>query len=122
MRAYLSARAKGDWSGACARMGETVQKQLAVLAQASGGKVKGCAGAYGMLVARVLAAQRANPLSGTLAAFRVKGAKAFALFYGSHRQQYMMPMLSEGGAWRVNQIEPIPYPPGVPRGTAASGH
>jgi len=26
----------------------------------------------------------------------------------------MMPMAIEGGAWKVNQIQPVPYPPGAP--------
>jgi hypothetical protein len=46
-----------------------------------------------------------------LAALRVKGDKAFALFYGPHAQQYMMPMVREGGAWKVTQLAPMAYPP-----------
>ncbi len=38
--------------------------------------------------------------------------KTDPLFYGPKRQQYMMPMVSEGGAWKVNQIAPLPYPVG----------
>jgi hypothetical protein len=59
-------------------------------------------------------AARANPLSGGLAAFRVKSPHAFALFYGPHNQQYMMPMASESGEWKVNQLDPIPWPIGAP--------
>jgi hypothetical protein len=111
LRAYLQARAKGDWSAACAQMASTVRKQLALLA---GEKSKECAAAYAKLASRIPASARANPLIGSLTAFRVKGIKAFALFYGPHRQKYMVPMASEGGAWKVTQLEPIPWPVGAP--------
>lgn len=112
--AYLNARAGGDWGGACAHMAAPVQKQLEALAGAPGAKAEGCAGVYAKLSARVPAAERANPLSAGLAAFRVEGDKAFALFYGPHNQKYLMPMVSEGGAWKVNQIAPVAYPLGAP--------
>jgi hypothetical protein len=111
LRAYLEARAAGDWSGACAQMAATVQKQLALL---GGEKGKGCAAAYAKLASRIPAKARANPLTGSLAAFRVESPHGFALFYGPKRQQYMMPMVSEAGAWKVNQLEPIPWPIGAP--------
>jgi hypothetical protein len=117
LQAYLQARASGDWSAACAQMATTVQKQLALLAGGPGAKAEGCAAAYAKLSSRVPASARANPLSGPLAAFRVKADKAFALFYGPHRRQYMMPMVSEGGAWKVSQLEPIPWPIGAPTGS-----
>lgn len=111
LSAYLQARASGDWSGACAQMAATVRKQLALLAGGSGG-ASSCAAAYAKLASRIPASARANPLSGGLTALRVKEGKAFALFYGPKRQQYMMPMVSEAGAWKVNQLEPIPWPIG----------
>jgi hypothetical protein len=114
LHSYLQARAGGDWGTACSHMAATVQKQLALLASASKGKAKGCAAAYAALSARVPVAARANPLSGGLASLRIKGDKAFALFYGPHNQKYMMPMAREGGAWKVNQLDPIPYPIGAP--------
>jgi hypothetical protein len=114
LRAYLAARARGEWSAACAHMGSAVRGQVELLAKAATGKARGCAEADAMLSARVPAAARANVLSGPLAALRVKGDKAFALFYGPHAQQYMMPMAREGGTWKVNQLDPIPWPIGAP--------
>ena len=63
-----------------------------------------------MLSAHAPTAERANPLSGGLAALRVKGDKAFALFYGPHNQQYMMPMVSEGGPGRSTRSPRSPTP------------
>lgn len=114
LRAYLVAREGGDWSAACPSMGAPVQKQLETLAKASNAKSGDCEEAFVTLSKYGSASERVNPLSGGLAAFRVKGNKAFALFYGPHNQQFMMPMVEEGGAWKVNQIGPVTYPPGAP--------
>jgi len=114
LRAFLAARAGGDWSVACSYLAARIYKQLEALVGAAGSKVKGCAGSYAMLGSRIPAAQRANPLRGALAAMRVNGENAFALFYGPHHQKYMMPMVHEGGAWKAGQLDPVPYPPGAP--------
>jgi hypothetical protein len=114
LRVYLVAREGGNWSGACANMGAPVRGQVEALARASQGKAVDCEEAFVTLSKYGSASERVNPLSGGLAAFRVKGDKAFALFYGPNSQQYMMPMIEEGGAWKVNQIAPVTYPPGAP--------
>ena len=114
LRAYLVAWEGGNWSAACARMGAPVRGQVEALAKASKGKAVDCEEAFVTLSKYGSASERVNPLSGGLAAFRVKGDKAFALFYGPHNQQFMMPMVEEGGAWKVNQIGPVTYPPGAP--------
>ena len=111
---YLVAREKGDWADACAGMGSAVHKQLEVLGSAAGAKTRGCAATYAALAVRAPASERADPFSGRLAAFRVKAQNAFALFFGPGNQQYMMPMVSEDGEWKVNQIAPVSYPPGAP--------
>jgi hypothetical protein len=116
--AYLGARAGADWPRACSYLGAQVQKQLALLAGEPGSGGGGCVAAYAKLASRIEASDRRSPLVGGLAAFRVEGDKAFALFYGPHEQQYMMPMVSEGGIWKANQLEPIPWPLGAPDPTS----
>ncbi len=113
LSSYLSAREAGEWSTACAQMAAVVQKQLALLA-GGGEKPEGCAAAYAKLASHIPGSARANPLVGSLAAFRVNGEKAFALFYGAQNQQYMMPMAREGAQWKVTQIEALPWPLGAP--------
>lgn len=110
LSAYLSARAAGEWSAACAQMAAAVQKQLALLIGESGSTQ--CPDAYAKLSARIPAQARTNVLTGPLTALRVKEGKAFALFYGPKGQQYMMPMASEGGEWRVEQLEAVKWPIG----------
>jgi hypothetical protein len=43
-------------------------------------------------------------------ALRVKGKSAFVLFDGPKASKYVMPMLSEAGAWKVSQLAPLAYP------------
>jgi hypothetical protein len=111
---YLAARAAGDWASACALISATVAKQVALLAGEAGGSKPSCVDAYAKLSERPPAAERADPLTHGLTALRVESPHAFALFYGPGSQQYMMPMEAEGGAWKVTQIAPIPYPVGAP--------
>ncbi len=92
----------------------TVRTQLETLAEASKGKLKGCAGVLAALEAHTPPVARADTLSHGLAALRIKGVRAFALFYGPHNQQYMMPMSEEGGAWKVGQLAPIRLPARLP--------
>ena len=47
---------------------------------------------------------RTNTLSGPIAALRVKGAKAYALYHGNDGNDYAMPREKEGGKWMVGSI------------------
>jgi hypothetical protein len=91
----------------------SVRGQLETLAKAfkKAGKHANCALVLGALEAHTPPVARAVAPQG-IASLRLKGANGFALFYGPHRQQYFMPMAQEGGAWKVGQIAPVPYPPG----------
>jgi hypothetical protein len=113
LRSYLRAREVGDWATVCAQLGATPKRQLSVVAGASGASELGCRSSY----ERLTTSERADPLAGAVAAFRVKGSRAFALFYGPGRHQFMIPMISEGGSWKVNQVAPLSYPIGVSPGS-----
>lgn len=110
LRGYLTARAGGEWSGACEGLTASLRRQ--VQAFAGGARARGCAAAYRALSAGAPASSRSNPLAHGLVALRLQGRRAFALFYGPDRQQYVMPMALEAGAWRVTQLAPIAYPLG----------
>lgn len=114
LRAYLAARAGREWSRACALLSPAVRQGFEKLAagQAKNGAKPSCAQIMPVL-APLKAGTPADPLRGSLLAFRVQGASAFALFYGPPgRQQYIVPMKREAGAWRPTQVAPIAYPPG----------
>jgi hypothetical protein len=112
LRSYLGGREDEEWSRACTYMAEPVRGQLEVLAGGGGGKPLGCNSSFAKLAKFGSPGEREDPLTGGLASFRVEGEKGFALFYGPGEQRYMMPMVSEGGAWKVNQIGPVAYPIG----------
>jgi hypothetical protein len=113
---FLGARAHGEWSRVCDELTAATRGQLERLVKAAKGRAGAISGCGGVLAAlsRGPAATRANPLAGGVVALRVKGAVAFALFRGPHATKYMMPMRNEGGAWKVSQITPLPYPLGAP--------
>jgi hypothetical protein len=113
LNGYLAARAGGQWRKSCSYLGAEISRQVATFVKASHGEAPNCA-ALLKTVTEQVPEERSSPLRGALAAFRVEGDKGFALFYGPHRQQYMMPMVSESGAWKVNQLEPVPWPIGTP--------
>lgn len=112
LRAYLTARAKGDWAGACSHLAASMGKQLQALAGAAKGKPNGCAAVYAALTGRAPASTRANPLTSGLLSLRIKGTQGFALWVGPHGQRYVMPMAREGSEWKVTQLAPIAYPLG----------
>lgn len=119
LSAYFAARAKGRWVAACGFMGKSVRHQLAVLAKVITGQKHSapCPSSYRSLSRKMSAEEREVVFRGRIAGFRVEGAKAFALFYGPHHQQYMIPMALEGGRWKVNQIGAFPWPIGAPVGS-----
>jgi hypothetical protein len=114
---FLHARAHDEWSRVCTELTAPTRQQLEGLLRAVKAKGKlrtlhGCAGVLAALSGG--AAGRATPQLTSVAALRVKGDVAFALFYGPHDVKYVMPMRNEGGAWKVGQLAPLPYPLGTP--------
>jgi hypothetical protein len=109
LHSYLEARARGEWPVACSYLAVPERRQVEALTAASG-RGEGCPGAYAALYAAAPASQRANPFAG-LSALRVKGRHGSAVFLSSSGAGYVMPLVSEGGSWRLTQISPFPYPP-----------
>lgn len=112
LAAFLDARAGEEWSAACRYLAASVRDRLEKFAKDSGGKLKGCAPVLDALSSSGSSSSLASPLTHGLASLRVKGQNAFALWLGPGGQKYAMPMAAEGGAWRVTQLAPLPYPPG----------
>jgi hypothetical protein len=117
LKAYLRARAKADWPSACRHLAASTRQGFEKLAKSSSkAKALGCAQ---ILKALSKGADLSDPLIGGVLSLRVQGANAFALFYGPHRQRYIVPMAKEGNAWRLTQSAPIAYPPGAPPTTTS---
>jgi hypothetical protein len=116
LKAYLQARAKADWPTACHYLSAPTRQGFEKLASSSAkAKALGCAQ---ILAALSKGADHSDPFSGHLLSLRINGAHAFALFYGPHHQQYIVPMNREGGQWRLTQTAAIAYPPGAPPTTS----
>jgi hypothetical protein len=120
LKAYLQARAKADWPAACRYLSASTRQGFEKLASSSSSsssksKAPGCAP---ILAALSKGADLSDPFSGHLLSLRVHGINAFALFYGPHHQQYIVPMNREGGQWRLTQTAAIAYPPGAPPTTS----
>jgi hypothetical protein len=111
LRAYLRARASGDWVTACSYLAASTRQGFEKLAASPKGNASGCAPT---LAALSKGADLSDPLRGPLLSLRVQGASAFALFYGPAHQQYIVPMAREASKWKLTQTAPIAYPPGAP--------
>ena len=110
LKAYLQARDREDWASACRQLAKPTRQGYEKLGASS---ARGCAP---ILAALSKGAELSDPLTGPLLSLRVHGTNAFALFYGPHHQQYMVPMNREAGQWRPTQASAIAYPPGAPGG------
>jgi hypothetical protein len=95
------------------RAAAPTRRQLETLAKSSKGRIRGCGPVLAALSSGPAAA-RADLLTGGVAALRVKGKAAFALFHGPNNSKYVLPMVSVGGAWKMSQLAPIAYPLGTP--------
>jgi hypothetical protein len=101
----LKARAAGDWAKQCASLTpegiKKVEKEAASLVVKSG-----CVTRLKALAEPVVqsAAIRADTMTGPIAALRVQGSTAFALYHGAHGKDYAMPMKRIGGTWKVNAL------------------
>jgi hypothetical protein len=117
LASFLRARARGEWARACTALTAGTREQLERLSQSAKARVGATAGNCSRALRAFSggpAADRADPLAGGALVVRIKGSVAFALFHGPHASEYVMTMHSEGGAWKVSQIAPEPYPLGVP--------
>jgi hypothetical protein len=112
LTAFLEAREKGNWQGQCDNLAKAAIAPLEELAKRSPQvKGKGCAATLGMLTGDAPASTRANPLTAAgVASLRVEGGRGFALFHGTGGSDYFVPMVKEGGEWKVGAIGPSEFP------------
>ncbi len=94
----------------CEHLARPLHKILEALARGSKRALRNC----GERLAATLtgpASERTDTLThGGIAALRIKGTTAFALFYGPNTNKYVMPMRNENGSWKMTQLAPLPYP------------
>ena len=117
LKAYLRARAAGDWAIACAQTSEEFKEQLATLVHISKEteqkKPEGCPATLQVFLGRVPSSQMGRSATvGDLLSFRVKGGYAYVIFRGADGTVHFIAMVDEDGKWKVNTAEPGELPPG----------
>ncbi len=97
----LEARAAGDWEAQCLTLAEPI---INGIEKASGGTGAGCAKELEAQASSAPESLLANPMTEPIAALRVGGPRGFALFHGANSKDYVMPLLKEGGEWKVASL------------------
>jgi hypothetical protein len=110
LTAFLHARASSDWSRACTYLSASTRKQIEVFGRSSKGRAS--CGTILATLSRSSTTAGEDTITNGIAALRIKGDAAFALFHGLHGSKYVMPMRNEGGAWKMGELAPLAYPLG----------
>ncbi|MBS1894787.1 MAG: hypothetical protein JST59_26095 [Actinobacteria bacterium] len=106
----LVARQAADFAAQCSSLGNAGLEAVLGTIKSSLTAQPECAEALKKFAEPLKASKgvRTDTLSGSIAALRVEGHKAFALFHGNDGHGYAMPMELEDGEWRVGAIMLIP--------------
>ena len=111
----LTAREKADFATQCDTLGKRGIE--AILGKGKGGERSKCQKELKKLAEPLSGSKeiRADTLSGEIAALRVKGNQAYALYHGNDGKDYAMPMELEGGSWKVGGIVTTELPQAEPK-------
>jgi hypothetical protein len=101
----LEARADGDWATQCKSLSTEAITKLEEPAKIQERK-RGCVVNLKILAEPLSSTKkvRADQLSGSITALRVKGSNAFAIFEDTEGKGYVMPMKKENGQWKVGAL------------------
>jgi hypothetical protein len=104
LSANLTARQKADFATQCKTLGKRGLESF--LGSGKGAQRSKCKKELKKLAEPLSGSKkiRADTLSGEIAALRVKGNQAWALFHGSDGKDNAMPMEREDGVWKVGAI------------------
>jgi hypothetical protein len=111
----LQARAAHNWAGQCASLGGAAKEGMEKRAEGEG-KGTTCAHSLGRLGELAPKGILVNSMAGPIAALRVEGKEAYALYHGKQGKDYSMEMVKEGGKWKVASLEPSELPQAKPGG------
>jgi hypothetical protein len=113
LKAYLGARAQGDWAAACEATSEQFRQELAKLierAKAKPGaeKPEGCARTLEALSGNVSPETlRQAAQVGEVLSFRIReDGYAYLIFEDPQGEAKFIAMANDGGTWKVNAPEP----------------
>jgi len=105
----LTARQEGDIAGQCGTLGK---RGLESVSATSAKEPSKCVAELKKIAEPLSSTENArkDTLAGEIAALRVDGKKAYALYHGNDGNDYAMPMEQEGGRWKVGGILTIELP------------
>lgn len=111
----LVAREEADFATQCETLGK--QGLEAFLGKGKGDERSRCQKELKKLAEPLSVSKkiRADTLTGEIAALRVKGSQAWALYHGNDGKNYAMPMETEGSNWMVGGIIPSELPQEKPK-------
>jgi hypothetical protein len=112
--ALYKAIASGNWAEVCSRyLSARNLEQLKVIAEKSPQiKGKGCAEVLGGLNQVAGSSTPDLPVDG-VAALRIEGDTAFAIWRGRDGNGYALPLTLENGEWKLTALAPTPLNPGA---------
>jgi hypothetical protein len=109
LHGFYVARAGGEWAKACSYMAATVVKQFEELASRSPQlKDKGCAAVLHAFTRPLPASAQRETTAIDAASLRREGERAFLIYKGGDGKPYTIPMVLEGGAWKVGSVAGTP--------------
>jgi len=108
---FLRARENGDWAGVCSYLAVATLKPLDQFAErAPQFKGKDCAELLEALTASVPPSARVSTIGGGIDSFRFQGDRGFALYHGTDGKDYFIPLVKEGGEWKIGGLAPSEFP------------
>lgn len=117
----LTARQDADFTAQCATLGKRGME--AVLGEGSSKANLAKCKTELEKVAKPLPSTkkiRTDTLDGEIAALRIKGDQAFALYHGTDGKDWAMPMEVDGGEWKVGAILTTELPQAKPKAESKS--
>lgn len=104
LHGFLDARAARAWAAACKRLAPGVAEQLVPEVGSAGGGKTSCAAVLASLTVGVPSSALREAAVADVGALRVDGDHGFILFRGVDGHSFFMPMIREGGQWKVAAI------------------
>lgn len=106
LTAYLTAISRGDAKTACALLASSATQQVQQSGSSAAGT--GCPALVGRIAASMPAQLKGQLRGARVLSVRVSGDHGFIIFDGVGPKVSNMPLVKEGGQWKVAAVGPIP--------------
>lgn len=109
--AYLRAGAAEDRAAQCSYLAAEAARPLERIGAAgTEGSGTGCPQGLDQLLKLAPKAAHGAAPAGAVGSLRVEGDRGFALFHGKDGLDYMMPLVKEGGEWKIASVVALELP------------